>query len=298
MGKHRSVTLPAALISVLLMIGAAPGAQESLAAGPVQPATSSHLVVQLTTQAPVAPLPGAPDIVYTVDGFERGSDVWVAVPPVVNGDDISGEPVRIYVTRHRQRLADWTKGTALKDLSGGWETAVLQPGEAVDNYVLVWAGGSRLGLYDVVVDREPFGVYIPGIDLLDHRSLIGGFNLFPGGSVDYLLVSPAAGCTRIFGTSSYPGGLFEPTEAFVADGWNNGTNGIPENGGGDDVYIGQVTAAWSTNIAEASGRINSANGLFFAGYLTTTAWASVTATYSGATDGTAEIMVSPPSWAP
>jgi hypothetical protein len=106
---------------------------------------------------------------------------------------------------------------------------------------------------------------------------------------------------RIIGSGSYQGGLYEPTEPYVAHGWSNGLNGIPENGGGDDVYVGTVSASWSTNAAETAGRIHSATGLFVAANLTNHKAVgepadTVTATYAGATPGTAIIIVSPPSW--
>lgn len=261
---------------------------------------STTPMVQLSTQAPVAPLPNAPDWVYPVDAFAQGQDVWVAVPSVANGHDHSGTKARIYVMPHRSP-EDWTEGARLLDISGGYEVISIRQGKAFDNYLMIWAGVQRLGTYDIVIDFPPAGTFQRETDLVDHGGMTGvpGFSVLGAGSVDYLIITPDTGfmgkvCTRIFGVGPYPGGLPEGVEYFVAYGWNNGPNGTPENGGGDDIALGPVSADWSTTLAQDVGRINELNGVYTTGEHTGTG--DVMATYPGATSDSVPINTTAPTW--
>lgn len=256
--------------------------------------------VQLSTQAPVAPLPNAPDRVYPVDAFALGQDVWVAVPSVANGHDLSGTKARVYVMPHRASR-DWTNGTRLLDASGGYEVISIRKGKAFDNYLMIWAGAPRVGTYDIVIDFPPAGTFQRDTDLLDYGGSTGipGFSVLGAGSVDYLIITPDTGfmgkvCTRIFGVGPYPGALPEGSEYFVAYGWGNGDNGTPENGGGDDVPHGPVSADWSTTMAQDVGRINELNGVYTTGEHTGSG--DVMATYPGATSDSVPINTTAPSW--
>lgn len=290
MGTYRLLRL-AAVAGMLLLAWPPLGAWQ----GGALPANATHRAVQLTTQPPPAPEPGIPDRVYPVDAYDAGSDVWVAIPPVIGGVDVTGSAVRVYILPHRETLAGLEAGTGLKDCSGGYENWVLQPETAGDNRVLAWSGASVLGRYDVVVDFEPFGVYTPGVDLVDH-SRIGGFQVVDGRrAIDYIMITPDPGCARIIGTQSYVGGLYEPTEEFVANGWDNGPNGINEYGGGDDVFQGAVNALWSTTVAANVGRIDSSTGLYVA--FNVTGEGDVQANFLGRTD-TVYVMTTTPSWVP
>jgi len=262
--------------------------------------TSAATTVPLSTQAPVAPLPGAPDWVYPVDGFALGQDVWVAVPSVANGRDLSGTKGRVYVMPHRA-AEDWSNGDRLMDISGGFEVISIAPGKAFDNYLMIWASPSRVGQYDIIVDFPPAGTFQKDTDLVDHGGGTGlpGFSVLGAGSVDYLMITPETGfmdkvCTRIFGVGPYPGGLPEAVEFFVAYGWNNGPNGTPQNGGGDDIALGPVSAEWSTTQDVDVARINELNGVYIAGERTGAG--HVGADYPGATSDSVPINTTAPTW--
>jgi hypothetical protein len=296
----------AAVAGILMLAWSPLGAWQGVAReGTPPPSNTTHLAVQLTTQQPVSPEPGIPERVYPVDAYSLGSDIWLAIPPVVAGTDIAGAAARVYITPHRSALDGWQDGSGLKDCSGGFETVTLQPGTSADNYVLAWGGAATLGRYDVIVDFEPFGVYDLGLDFIDHAR-IGGFQVLDGSrAIDYIMITPDPGCARIIGSQSYVGGLYEPTEEFVANGWDNGANNINENGGGDDVFQGIVPAIWSlANFVDHSGtpidvdlvgRIHSGSGLYVA--RNRTGEGDVNANYLGRTD-TVYVMTSTPSWVP
>jgi len=127
-----------------------------------------------------------------------------------------------------------------------------------------------------------------------------------GRAVDYVLISPQIGCTRIIGTQSYVGGLYEAGEEFVLQTWDNGLNGTPEAGGGDDVYQGTLAATWSLqNFVDYMGDpidvnlvgiIDSNTGLYIARNYT--GEGEVRATAFGGWDVTAMTMSTAPSWVP
>jgi hypothetical protein len=116
---------------------------------------------------------------------------------------------------------------------------------------------------------------------------------YSGGTIDYLLARPDTGEVRISG-----GGLHEWKQKFRAGGFNNGPNGIPENGGGDDIFLGVLLSGvtWSTVVPPEVGNIGSSNGWFFSGQQT--GEGDVTASYPGATPVTVFVRVYPPDWQP
>ena len=127
MGTFRSLFRPAAVAGIIALAWSPLGAWQGVAReGTALPSNRTHLAVQMTTQQPVSPAPGIPERVYPVDAYDQGSDVWLAVPPVVGGNDIAGSPFRVYITPHRPALDGWQDGAGLKDASGGFETAPLQ----------------------------------------------------------------------------------------------------------------------------------------------------------------------------
>ncbi len=295
MGIHRSLRMVA--VACIVMLAWAPlGAWQGVAReGTPLPSNTTHLAVQLTTQQPVSPTPGIPERVYPVDAYNQGSDIWLAIPSSVAGTDFAGATVRVCITPHRTVLDGWTDGAGIKDCSDGFETVMLQAGSSADNYVLGWSGACTLGRYDVIVDFEPFGVYNLGRDMIDHAG-IGGFQVLDSRAIDYVLISPDRGCARIIGNQSYVGGLYEPTEELVLNSWNNGINGIPEYGGGDDVFEGILAATWSTTVGGSVGRIDSSTGLYVAGGFT--GEGDVTAFAFGGWTDTAYVMSTTPSWVP
>jgi hypothetical protein len=272
--------------------------------------TSATPTVQLSSQVPVAAMPGAPDHVYSVDGFALGQDVWVAVPSVANGRVLTGTKARVYVVPHRAPEA-WIDGARLMDISGGFEVISINEGQAYENYLMIWASPGRVGQYDIVLDFPPAGVYNSDTDLIDHGGKTGlpGFNVLGAGSVDYLMITPDDGfmghvCTRIFGVGAHPGGLPEGVEYFVATGWNNGPNGTPQGGGGDDINLGQVSATWSLGQfvdehndpvdTDTVAHVNPDNGVYV------TRWATgegpIYADFPGATQGEELVMTTAPTW--
>lgn len=118
---------------------------------------------------------------------------------------------------------------------------------------------------------------------------------YTGGTIDYLLAIPDTGEVRIIG-----GGLPEWRQKYKAGGFNNGVNGIPENGGGDDVFMGRLDwqsgVQWTTSVPESVGRIHPTKGVFESGG--STGEGSVTASYAGATPVSEVIRVYPPDWQP
>jgi hypothetical protein len=306
MGIHRSLFRLVAVAGIVMLAWSPLGAWQGIAReGTPGPSTTSHQATQLTTQQPFSPAPGLPERVYPVDAYFPGNDVWVAIPPVIAGTDLSGTAVRVYVTPHRAGLDGWTDGAGLKDCSGGFETTMLQSGTSADNYVLAWGGASVLGRYDVIVDLQPFGVYNAGRDIIDHAR-IGGFQVLDGRAVDYAMISPARGCARIIGNQSYVGGLYEPTEEFLLQTWDNGLNGIPEEGLGDDIFQGTIAATWELlNFVDHNGnpidvdlvgRMAPNTGVYVA--RNATGEGDVHATAFGGYDETAFVMSSAPSWVP
>ena len=304
MGNHRSLRL-VAVAGISLLAWLPLGAWQGVAPEGANPSTNTHQAVQLTTQQPTSPAPGIPERVYPVDAYHQGNDIWVAIPPVVAGHDFNGSAARVYVTPHRAALDSWQDGTGLKDCSGGFETVMLQGESAADNYVMAWGGATVHGRFDVIVDFAPFGVYNLGSDLIDHAR-IGGCQVVDGTrAIDYILITPDPGCARMIGNQSYVGGLYEPTEEFVANGWDNGVNNINEDGGGDDTFQGIVGATWSlANFVDYQGnpidvdtvgRIDPSTGLYVA--RNTTGEGDVNATFLGRND-TVYVMTTVPSWVP
>ncbi|MFQ5653262.1 MAG: hypothetical protein ACE5GW_00850 [Planctomycetota bacterium] len=106
------------------------------------------------------------------------------------------------------------------------------------------------------------------------------------------LIPPSLGCCRISG-----GGIPEWTEQFVARGWNNGPNGVPQDGGGDDIDLGPAPVTWSSTPASI-GSID-ATGLFTGGSSAfSPGLGNVTATHATAGSHSRAIKVVPPDWVP
>jgi uncharacterized protein YneR len=100
--------------------------------------------------------------------FAGNEEVWVAVEPVIKHQDYSYQTARLYVVNRKGRFA-WREGTHLVDVSGGFETLSIKPGNASLNYARVWKNPIPCeDGYDVIVDFEPFGIYNKGQDIL-HR---------------------------------------------------------------------------------------------------------------------------------
>jgi hypothetical protein len=131
---------------------------------------SSHVEQQMTCKAPSPPPPAMPNPKYK-DHFAASEPVWVAINPTVQGQSYGGKSARIYVIKHLPK-SSYTHGMKLTDVSGGYNTAVIQPGCANVNYHLVW-NNPTAGNYDVVVDFTPFGVYDKGTDIVDMLEPIG-----------------------------------------------------------------------------------------------------------------------------
>lgn len=64
---------------------------------------------------------------------------------------------------------------------------------------------------------------------------------------DYIVIKTPTGNNLIPGACCRisPGGLPQHTELLTATAWNNGPNGIPQNGGGDDASVAGATLQWS-----------------------------------------------------
>jgi hypothetical protein len=129
----------------------------------------------------------------------------------------------------------------------------------------------------------------------------------PAVTTDYIRIKPLpgnnrvpGGCTRVQGT-----GLPQYTELYMAFAWNNGPNGIPEDGGGDDINLGRVFPAWSTDVSPTLGTIHW-NGLFEAAVHRDCGQGYVYAKYRVYTPGqgfalltdSALVSVIPPDWLP
>jgi len=116
---------------------------------------------------------------------------------------------------------------------------------------------------------------------------------YDGGTIDYLLAIPDTGLVRIIG-----GGVPEWRQKYKAGGFSNGNNGIPEHGGGDDVFLGVLNwksgVEWTTSVPQSVGRIHPTKGVFES--RGTTGEGTVTASYPGATPISRIIRVYPPDW--
>ncbi len=129
------------------------------------------------------------------------------------------------------------------------------------------------------------------------------------GTLGGIMQGTTSGICRIKAQAPPPagkGGIEEHSEMFEVRGWNNGPNGVPENGAGDDVPLGPVPCTFTKSFASNSiGVIDASTGMFTAGHLTTTAangaaggYGTVTATLAGnpTVTATKDIRVVPPSW--
>lgn len=141
------------------------------------PPLPPHVEAQVACQSPpqdpaTGTVIGVPNPVYK-DYFSPVEEVWAAVNPSTGGHDYANQNARLYVVNHKTQ-SQWTNGTLLSDVSGGYESVVIQPGCANVNYTRVWSNPqvSAQG-YDVVVDFAPFGVYNRGQDIVDQLDALG-----------------------------------------------------------------------------------------------------------------------------
>ncbi len=126
--------------------------------------------------------------------------------------------------------------------------------------------------------------------------------------IDYIKIVEPPGnnrvpgpCTRLRGT-----GLPQFKARFSAFGWNNGPNGIPEDGGGDDIRLDLVDALWGTRVGPELGTINRHSGLFMAAVSIDCGEGLVGAFYRHFREGEgwvlmrdlSTIAVIPPDWLP
>lgn len=122
-------------------------------------------------QPPLKPdgtVSGAPNPQYK-NYFGIGESIWIAVNPYTGGGNYSNKTARLYVVDDQN---SWSDNATLVDKSGGYVTAVIQPGCANVNYHRVWPKASG-GDYDVIVDFSPYGVYNKGQDIIDHVAVQG-----------------------------------------------------------------------------------------------------------------------------
>jgi len=125
--------------------------------------------------------------------------------------------------------------------------------------------------------------------------------------IDYIKIVEPPGnnrvpqpCTRLQGT-----GIAQYEAQFRVHGWTNGVNGVPENGGGDDVRVGPVRATWVANVPASLGSIEF-TGLFTAAIDDDCGDGPVYARYRHYKEGvgfvmmadTSSIAVIPPDWIP
>jgi len=126
--------------------------------------------------------------------------------------------------------------------------------------------------------------------------------------IDYIKIVEPPGnnrvpgpCTRLQGT-----GLPQYYARFRANGWNNGPNGIPEDGGGDDILVGPVNAFWGTRVGPELGTIDRRTGVFTAAVSIDCGEGLVGAFYRHFREGEgwvlmrdlSSIAVIPPDWLP
>ena len=143
--------------------------------GPPPAPPPAHIETDLACQAPPqdpisGTVIGAPNPIYK-DVFAPVEEVWVAVNPYAGGGNYVGESARLYVVNHLPK-SGWTDGKTLTDVSGGFDTTVIQPGCANVNYSKVWSSPA-INEYDVIVDFAPFGQYNIGTDIIDKLDDIG-----------------------------------------------------------------------------------------------------------------------------
>ncbi len=137
---------------------------------------------------------------------------------------------------------------------------------------------------------------------------VPGWNGTTSGTVGGIMNGTASGMCRIKAATPPPagkGGIDEHTDVFEVRGYNNGPNGISENGAGDDVNLGPVPVTWSDSTPTLVGGVHTSTGVFTAGPLTSTqangvpgGYGTITATLNGNPSITAskQIRVVPPDW--
>ena len=217
---------------------------------------------QVTCSRPMQDLRTGMTSTVPVDYYRQTDDVWARIDP----GKMAGEQAWLFVVS-TEREKDLVDGAALEDVSGGVERVFLDedPG---NNVHCIWKTPLAEGTYDVVVDFAPLGVYDRGLDIIDDIRAGSGVGFRVAGQnplIDYIRIDPLegnnvieGGCVRVYGT-----GQSQYYERHYAYAWNNGQNRIPEDGGGDDIRLGQITPAWSTDVPSYLGDIGE-NGVFVA----------------------------------
>lgn len=142
---------------------------------PLPPHVEAELACQAPPQDPTTgTVIGAPNPIYK-DFFGASEEVWIAVNPSTGGNNYANQNARLYVVYHRTE-SQWYDGLTLSDVSGGYETIMVQPGCSNVNYSRIWSNPTvRDAGYDVVVDFSPFGVYDRGQDIVDSLNAKGFF---------------------------------------------------------------------------------------------------------------------------
>lgn len=112
---------------------------------------------------------------HTVNTFNDNEKLSSALDPVRHAERV-GLPYDVYVVPHRSPTG-WAFSNSLTDVSGGVETAVVNPGSIADNVLDIWTTdldpGSRINRnYDIVYDFGQDGTFDPG-DLIDGFSNTG-----------------------------------------------------------------------------------------------------------------------------
>jgi len=123
------------------------------------------------------------------DSFQLTDDVYAYIK---TGGGTGTAIVRIYVTSNAQWDAG-DDGTALTDVSGGWETQTLTAttsGQEFGPY-LIWSATTTAGSYDIVVDVDNDGVYdhpSNALDKVDNSGTPAGFTVNKADAV--IVVTP------------------------------------------------------------------------------------------------------------
>jgi len=99
------------------------------------------------------------------DSFYNNETVYAAAAANITNESRS---VRLYVTAD---INSWANGTALADVSGGYETATTNASGHLPT-TAVWAK-PHVGSYDLVADVDADGLYNTAVDLIDGLAAAG-----------------------------------------------------------------------------------------------------------------------------
>lgn len=220
-----------------------------------------------------------------------GAETWFGTPLPQQGTlDIVGTGTRSVLVYNSPALHGLTIYCVALTLDAGSPSGI----ERISNVAAITFRNASTPIHYVRIEN------LPGVPLWSGSQ---------SGAVGDIMQGTTSGICRIKAASPPPpgkGGLPEHTEMFEVRGWNNGQNGVSENGGGDDVNLGPVPCNWTKSYANNNvGVIDANTGMFTAGYLASTAnngvtgaYGTITATLSGnpGITATKQIRVVPPSW--